>query len=716
MNIKAIPVKRYGIFAALSLAFLFSSVYGQVEDEVVIKTDLIQTNVIVTDKNGKFIEGLKPEQFILNVDVIPVPVEFFEGKNSVRQNQVPQTQPQQTAPQNREAAPAVSLRERKIIFFIDDVHLSLDSLGRTRSAINHYIDSEMLPRDNVLIITASGQLGFLQQFTDNKSVLRTAVGKLKSIPNIARDNEQPSMPEYIAIRISQGDRSAAEFYVQKIIEGFGIKAVTGINKNAAYEMVKQRANNIVTSMATASDATLAGLQRLLGQINGQKTVFLVSDGFYLESKNGSYGSNTYFLQVLNQATRSGSTVYTIDARGLFSLAPDATNDRPIDVYGALKGQAGESAAAQEGLFALANETGGRFLKNQNYFDKWIDKMLDETSGYYILAWTPQEEKQKDKQFKQIEVEIVGRPDLIVKMPRRYLANWKPETKKTADSKNEKSQNEKNENKIVKIEQKTSLANPAKSLKTKLSLSYLDVPNTGEVLTSSIQVSIDELIFGTDGKQTATIDLGGVIFNSDGKQVADFKTGLNINLPAGDSASQGDQSVIYNDRKVLAPGLYQVQIGVKERQTGMIGKAAQWIEIPDLSKNKLTLGSLFLGAQEIKKADNTSSQVQFSIDHLFNRPLKLSFLTFVYNAAKSEAGSSGANLATQIEIFNSQGRKVVDSPMKPLVIKGHIASARIPVSGAIQQGAIAPGDYLLRVTVIDMQAKATAVQQTLFTVE
>lgn len=56
------------------------------EDVVRITTEIVQTDVMVFDKDGRFVNGLKPEQFQLLVDGKPQPIAFFEsvvtgGKN-----------------------------------------------------------------------------------------------------------------------------------------------------------------------------------------------------------------------------------------------------------------------------------------------------------------------------------------------------------------------------------------------------------------------------------------------------------------------------------------------------------------------------------------------------------------------------------------------------------------------------------------------------------
>lgn len=68
------------------------------------------------------------------------------------------------------------------------------------------------------------------------------------------------------------------------------------------------------------------------------------------------------------------------------------------------------------------------------------------------------------------------------------------------------------------------------------------------------------------------------------------------------------------------------------------------------------------------------QIQFSVDHQFARPLQLDFMSFIYNAARTPSGET--NLATKIEIFDAQGRSIVNTPMRPLSNKGLTDLSRI----------------------------------------
>src|SRR5438128_5414917 len=50
----------------------------QPEEVIRVYTDLVQTDVTVFDKQGRFVNGLKREDFALSIDGKPQPIEFFD--------------------------------------------------------------------------------------------------------------------------------------------------------------------------------------------------------------------------------------------------------------------------------------------------------------------------------------------------------------------------------------------------------------------------------------------------------------------------------------------------------------------------------------------------------------------------------------------------------------------------------------------------------------
>ena len=138
---------------------------------------LVQTDVMVFDRENRFVENLRPEQFELKVDGIVQPISFFElvSTGTAHDEEIWAKAEGKPAPAAPRPATAASDAGRAILFFIDDWHLSADSLHRSRAALATLIDKSMGPRDRAALVTASGQLGFLQQLTDNKGVLQAAL-------------------------------------------------------------------------------------------------------------------------------------------------------------------------------------------------------------------------------------------------------------------------------------------------------------------------------------------------------------------------------------------------------------------------------------------------------------------------------------------------------------------------------------------------------------
>ena len=55
-----------------------------------------------------------------------------------------------------------------------------DSLTRARALLTRFVDNKMGAGDRVAIISTSGEIGFLQQLTDNKAVLREAISRIRA--------------------------------------------------------------------------------------------------------------------------------------------------------------------------------------------------------------------------------------------------------------------------------------------------------------------------------------------------------------------------------------------------------------------------------------------------------------------------------------------------------------------------------------------------------
>ena len=557
----------------------------QSDDVIRVNTELVQTDAMVFDKKGHFVSGLNAEQFVLKVDNKPRSIAFFESVASGKLREIRAPEPDRTAPVTIPASPtptAPAANGRTVIYFIDDLHLAPTSLVNTRKALLDFIDHGMAERDQVAITSSSGQIGFLQQFTDDKVALRSAVARLNYRTNTKMDMDSPPMSEYIALKIREGDEQTMTYYIQQILLQSCTKAYGCIvSPQSARELVKQRAQQIVTMSAPDTDNTLRffeGLMRSAGQLPGRKLVFFISDGFYLN--DFKTGSRDRIKRITDAAGRAGVVIYTLDARGLISEALDVTNNRPIDSKGMTAAvTTGEISASQDGLNALAGDTGGRAFRNTNApMAKWINKVLDETANYYLLAWTPDSEEQKRGKFKNISMSIVGRPDLTVRLRQSYFKTA-PLPLLTLKKKAEKDPTKAREDDMRLI---VDAPVSQRQIPTELTLNLAQMPGVGTRLNASIQISRESLTFDlNDGKQSADLDLAGIFYNDKGKPINSFVARLKI-FPVPENASPKNRPVVYSFHEWLPAGLFQVRLGVRDLNSGRIGSAMQWIQIPNLS--------------------------------------------------------------------------------------------------------------------------------------
>ncbi|HEU5237756.1 MAG TPA: VWA domain-containing protein [Pyrinomonadaceae bacterium] len=556
------------------------------EDVIRVNTELVQTDVMVLDKKGRFVDGLKAEQFALKIDNKAQTISFFERVTSGKANEEKNTPGTAGANSSNTSTSTAALRDRTVIFFVDDLHLAPASLSRTRDALLAFIDHGMLERDQVAITSSSGQIGFLQQLTDDRIALRTAVARLNYKANPKLDMDNPPMSEYIALKIREGDEQAMQYYVQEMQKQncwkSGGSVTCTMSPQAMRATIRERAQQMVTTSAPATDNTLImleNLMRMAAQLPGRKLVFMISDGFYLSDRKT--GSIDRIRRITSAAGRAGVVINTLDARGIISELNDVTNSRPMDAEGLTAGaMIGEVAASQDGLNALAGDTGGRAFRNTNApMAEFVEKVLDETANYYLLAWRPDTEEQKRGKFNHIEASIVGRPDLTVRLRSTYF--------KTAPLPilSLKKKSDKDPEKAREDDMRLVIDAPVSQheIPTSLDLTLSQMPGVGTQVTATIQISREALMFDlSEGKRSSDLDIGGIFYNDKGKPLSSFVGRLRV-FPVPDDAPADRRSrAVYAFHAWLSPGLYQVRVGVRDIKSGRIGSAMQWIEIPKVS--------------------------------------------------------------------------------------------------------------------------------------
>lgn len=691
-------------------------------DVLRVYTELVQTDVMVFDKQGRFVDGLKPENFELRIDGKPAPIKFFElitAGSISEEAQIAAARGSVSSPPNAStAAPAPLDRGRPIFFYVDDMHLDLPGLTATRKLITRFIDAEMGQNDEAAIASASGQIGFLQQLTDNKAVLHAALERLKFRPYSVTDRERPAMTEYQGLLITNYNRDVLDFFIEATI-----RFNPGISRETAEAMVTARATVLAQQAGNITLRTLAGLEGLIRSANklpGRKLVFFISGGFFVDDRNSD--SRTRLRKIVSAAARSGVVIYSMDARGLVASLNDISSPSEIDLSGRLeRANSGELTASQDGLNALAADTGGKAVFNTNSLEPALGRALRETLTYYLLAWQPEHESRSSK-FRRLEVKVVGRPELTVQV-RRGFFDREPETAKSAREEKAAARQEKEGGKSPEAELRKVLSAPypERDLPLSLSLNYLNIPARGLLLSTVVQVPNEFLSFvPTNGKPTATVTFAGVVLDEKGNAGSEFTDRLTIAAPSTEATKDG-RELTYNYPVYVKPGLYQVRILVHDETTGRSGAAYEWIEVPNLSSGQLGLSSLLLGyrppaataASTPGNPDDLARTVKLNVSHNFPRNGHLRFMIIAYNAAR--AAGADPDLAVQIQVVRDE-QPVTTTALRKLSVESISDLTRIPYAAELSLQGLPPGRYVLQVTVVDRVTKKSASQQSRFQIQ
>ncbi|HET6669092.1 MAG TPA: VWA domain-containing protein [Pyrinomonadaceae bacterium] len=704
------------LLAIPTAAFSQTQTQSRDQTEVIrVFTELIQTDVLVFDKDGHFKDNLRREDFELRIDGKVKPIEFFERVAAGSANEETQIAAARGSVRVGTKGKPVPLdRGRTVLFYVDDLHLDLAGAKAARRVITRFIDAEMSQNDEAAVTSASGQLGFLQQITDNKTVLRRALERLTPQPYRIQDQQQPPMSEFQALRIDGFDRDVTGFYVDAVRRENPM-----ISQQTAEAMVQSRASQILTQAAHITRSSLVGLESLVrsaSALPGQKLLFFLSNGFFVNDSRSDVRDR--LQRITSAAARNGVVIYSLDARGLVSALIDASTDAPFDPSFRLRrSESAEITASQDGLHSLAYDTGGRTIFNTNDLGPGLKKALDETSVYYLLAWKPDQDKPSSSKFRRIEVKLINKPDLVTRV-RRGFFDLEPPAAAAVNDQSKKTADKKAESELWKA---IAAAMPNQGLPFSLSLTYIDTPEKGPLLSTAMQVPSEFLTFNVvDGKSRSVVELAGAIFNDKGQVGARLNQRLTVTAPPPDASVPPPKNFSYTFPIHLAPGLYQGRFGVRDVTSGKTGTAHAWIEIPPLVPGEVQLSSLHIGERTSAPVTNASVSpdspiegVSLSIDHYFRSSSYLRFLVFVYNAAR--ASDAKPDLALQVLLLRD-GQPVVTTPLKKLTNEGAPDLNRIPYAAEISLADLPSGRYLLKVNVIDRVSKRSASQETPIEIE
>jgi VWFA-related protein len=490
--------------------------------------DLIQVDVSVLAEDGHPVRGLTQSDFTVLEDGRPRPVVSFAAVDIAPPSRPP-------AVWMTEAPPDVTTNNRVgrrvVVIAIDDGSLStngeVSSVVKARTIASTIVKA--LGPDDLAAVVFTEHLDTAQNFTSDRRLLLAAIDKASLFPAPTRpdsadplDNRRPSC-------------------------SCGVCSIETLERVAG------------------------GLVSLRQE---RKTIFYISPGVHISTSMSPFealpapfatfkeGCETQkhaaLMDTFRRAQLANVTISTVDPNGL----------------------GGKSYP--EFLRAIAENTGGRAVVNENDPELQVGRLLVESSTYYLLGFEPAPH-QADGRFHRIQVKVAGR-DAQVRARSGYFAEHAKERKTPRT-------------------ETASLDDAIGGLVSKsdvpLQVSVAPFADGRGKGALAIALSVTEPrrpaqrhAAVTAGSKPATdVDVLATILDSQGRTSGSRRLTLRLGL---NQASGRDLHYEILPRLPVSPGRYEVRLAVRTGGAGT-GSVYASVDVPDFTRAPVSLSGLVVAA-------------------------------------------------------------------------------------------------------------------------
>jgi len=380
-----------------------SSIFGEQ-----IEVRVVNVEVVVTDKQGNRVQGLKPGDLRLKVDGKTVPIEYF---NEVRGGQAIALEAQDAESAAVHGLPSLAPGSpvgTSYLVFIDDYF----SVGPRRDKVLRDLKAELArlgPEDRMAIVAYDGgMVDMLSSWTNSQRQLGLAIEQAigRRAQGVARLAE---LRTFEASRRLTGDSfepSPRAAFAQRL-------------DMQELEYAERLAAQTERAVAAAT-STLRGF----ASPPGRKVMLLLAGGwpfspldYVINNPNRPIlehdvpRGDEIFRPLVDTANRLGYTLYPVDVPGVEAEVADASLSAPLS--GGINIREQEHQAS---LLYTAEQTGGKALLN-GLGSQLLQVVESDTRSYYWLGFTPSWQG-NDKRHK-VEVEVL-KPGLKVRSREDFL--------------------------------------------------------------------------------------------------------------------------------------------------------------------------------------------------------------------------------------------------------------------------------------------------------
>ena len=376
--------------------------------------DLVTTDVIPRDsRTDQFIANLKTSEIAVYEDGVKqeiVSLVLSHGgriTNLIAPPAAP-IQPGIILPQRR---PTNDSSGRVFLIVIDDFHLQARDTPRTRQWLKKILRSLIHDGDRFGIVS-TGHSSISEQLTYDRQVLESAIERVTGsglTPREIVEGMQTSQgPAELRHRAQVAFATAYDLVrnLERIQDRR--KAVIYISSGYDFDpFVEGRLEEQARRLGLSETSDESGnLQAAAEQLRNNPS--------YRDQRSTQELSATDLMRDLwdlaKAANRANATFYPIDPTGLVA-GPDIDYDVKMSDWNAY------TRERQDSLRTLADLTGGIAVVNTNDIDKWLKRIDNETSDYYVLGYYSTNPDPL-RRTRQIEVRTT-RPNVSIRARETY---------------------------------------------------------------------------------------------------------------------------------------------------------------------------------------------------------------------------------------------------------------------------------------------------------
>ena len=252
-----------------------------------------------------------------------------------------------------------------------------------------------------------------------------------------------------------------------------------------------------------------------------------------------------------------------------------------------------------------------------------------------------------------------------------------------------------------------------------------IPVTGSSVLSSITVQFDrkDLQFQPKGEiSSAAVNLYARITPLSRRQATWFEDVVSVDVPTSGLQQPLPGAATYSNSVPLQPGRYRLNIAAKDTVSGKTTNFETILDVPTLQPERLGRSSLILADRLEKVPVGHSFGSPFVIGGLHVRPRvgatftrgeKLGMYLQLYNFEADEKTQKADGTVEYVITKNGSGEKVFEFEEDVSAISG--GAAQVVVQKLLPLQGFAPGQYTLKIKVVDKRRNQTLTPSATFTV-